>query len=140
MRADGRLSVYLVEDSPLFVEMLTRLIHDDADARVVGSHGDAGKAMTDVMQLRPEVAIVDLHLASGTGYDVVRWIKSHVRSTSVIVLTGFASQEYRDAARQMGVPDDDYFDKHGDLSPLLQRLRQYAEAKSQRHGDRTSMA
>lgn len=106
----GPLEVYLVEDSPILRRLFTAAI-TEAGAKVVGWSADAQKAISDLSMLRPDVVVVDISLASGSGLDVLRDLHDFdwSRATVKVMLTNHAGAEYREVARHLGA--DRFFDK-----------------------------
>ena len=107
-------TVYLVEDSTIICRLLTELI-EAAGAKVVGQAATASEAIADIVEVRPHAIIVDVRLREGTGFDVLEAvaINSDGEPPRRIVLTNFATDPYRIAARQLGV--DHFFDKATDM-------------------------
>jgi CheY-like chemotaxis protein len=85
-KASRRITV--VDDSPEFVRLLVDLF---GDAFTVTSPKDA--SIIGIADTRPDVLIVDLHLATGdglTGWELVRLARSHrtLHAVPIIVCTG----------------------------------------------------
>ena len=121
----GQVRVLLVEDSELtivqFLELLAAL-----SPRIklsIASRERAAIAMAKVK--RPEIAILDLNLKEGSGYNVLRELKTHEPPPTVIIATNFALPQYRDLALLMGA---DYFiDKMKDIEVLPRLLNSIVE-------------
>ena len=86
---DSPLSILLVEDDEVFRERLARALRDrDFDVVEVGDvRGVEDAARTH----RPDRAVVDLRLPSGSGLDAVRILKRVSPETTIVVLTGYGS-------------------------------------------------
>jgi DNA-binding response OmpR family regulator len=110
------MKIFIVEDSKLVIERLTRLFSDRPGQEVVGTSGGAHKALKAIETAHPDVVILDLRLQGGTGWDVLRTLKSRPVSPVVIMLTNFPSVLHRVKARQYGA---DYFlDKSEEFDKL----------------------
>src|SRR2546430_8536993 len=68
------LQVYVVEDSPIIQRLLASAINA-AGAEMVGSSGDARAAIADVFALQPDLILIDIGLASGSGFDVLETLQ-----------------------------------------------------------------
>jgi len=123
----SRLEVYLVEDSPILRRLFTAAI-TEAGAKVVGWSAEARKAIADLTMLRPDVVVIDISLASGSGLDVLRrlqdfdWASESIK----VVLTNHASPEYRELGRQLGA--DRFFDKSLETSEAMRFIASLAES------------
>jgi CheY-like chemotaxis protein len=118
------MKVLVVEDSPIVVARLVELLEGLPNLEVVGSAGDADDAIRRVSLSAPDVIVLDLHLAGGTGLEVLRAAKGGPRKIVVIVLTNFASALFRQACLEAGA---EYFlDKSNEfdqLPALLEHIR-----------------
>lgn len=128
---DDPLNVYLVENSSIMAPFLSGLLDADPGVRVVGQAGDAPTAIRDIERLHPDVAIVDVALDLGSGFDVVK----HFRNGGVgapiwVILSNLASAPYREAARRLGVGL--YLDKSTDIRAMLRLVHRLAMNKRSR--------
>ena len=105
-----RLQVYVVEDSPIIQRLLASAINA-AGAEMVGSSGDARAAIADVFALQPDLILIDIGLASGSGFDVLETLQidSLAPEAVKVVLTNHAHTEYENLSRRLGA--DRFFDK-----------------------------
>ena len=110
--------VYVVEDSPLILQLLTERI-EALGATIVGHADTASAAISDIAILQPDVVTVDIRLRAGTGFDVLEGIEiNHEGDPPVrIMLTNYATDAYRAAAHRLGV--DHFFDKARELPEML---------------------
>jgi DNA-binding NarL/FixJ family response regulator len=126
------LQVYLVEDSPIMQRLLASAI-GAAGAELDGCTGDAGTAIADVFAMQPDVIVIDISLASGNGFDVLRALHDHslVPEATKVVLTNHATDEYRNASVRLGA--DRFFDKSSETSQALALINALAAERRQRH-------
>ena len=109
--ADGRpAQVLIVEDSPAIVERLVRIVSRPGRLRLaacVATEADALEACNGNLF---DLAIVDLHLAEGTGFPVVRRLRAtRTGWPYVVVLTSHAFPALEAAALRAGA--DLFLDK-----------------------------
>ena len=120
-----RLRVYLVEDSPIIVNLLRDLLSGEAELEIVGQAAEARVAVAEMADRMPDVAIVDIALAHGTGFDVLRGLALHGDVRPVVaMLSNYSSQRYRDEARKLGA--DYFFDKNGEIIKLVRTITNMA--------------
>jgi DNA-binding NarL/FixJ family response regulator len=107
------MDIYLVEDSPLVLGRLTAMLNDVPGARVVGHAEGASEAIQEILDFRPDLVVLDLRLAQGSGFDVLRTLRPLLPRTDFCMLSSFASGPYRQAALQLGAVA--FFDKTRDF-------------------------
>jgi len=114
--------VYLVEDSPIILNLLIELI-ETTNARIVGHADTAATAIADIAELRPDVVTVDILLGKGSGFDVLEGIATTRDAPPPvrIVLTNYTTEPYRHAARRLGV--EYFFDKAREIREVLTVLQ-----------------
>ena len=104
------LQVYIVEDSPIIQRLLASAIAA-AGAELEGCGADAQTAITDLFALQPDLILIDIRLASGSGFDVLKALQDHslVPAAVKVVLTNHANVEYQNLSLRLGA--DRFFDK-----------------------------
>ena len=112
------LQVYIVEDSPIIQRLLASAI-TEAGAEPVGCSADAQTAISDLFALQPDLILIDISLASGSGFDVLKVLQQHRLAPAAIkvVLTNHANAEYRDLSLRLGA--DRFFDKSSEIPQAL---------------------
>ena len=94
--------VFLVDDHPLVREWLTNLIDQHDDLTVCGEAESVQQALDGISETNPDVAIVDLSLAGGSGLDVVKNVRVSRPATAVIVLSMHDERLYAERALRAG--------------------------------------
>ena len=84
---DKPSTVYLVDDHPLLVEGLAQLIDAQPDLKVCGSAGTKDEALKDILALRPDIAIVDISLPTGSGIQLIKQAHDQYSDLKVLVLS-----------------------------------------------------
>jgi DNA-binding NarL/FixJ family response regulator len=112
------LQVYLVEDSPIVQRLLGSAIAA-AGAELDGCSDDAQAAIADVSALQPDLILIDISLASGSGFDVLKALQEHslVPEAVKVVLTNHANAECRSLSLRLGA--DRFFDKASETSQAM---------------------
>jgi DNA-binding NarL/FixJ family response regulator len=114
------VKVFLVEDAPLLRERLEALIAAIAGASVVGHASGAREAVAGILAARPDVVVLDIHLAEGNGFDVLRGLGSALVRLPVFVLTNYPSEAYRQTAARLGASG--FFDKSHEVDRLRDEI------------------
>jgi DNA-binding NarL/FixJ family response regulator len=103
------LRIYLVEDSPAILERLEAMLASVEGACTVGRASGASEAIEGILAEHPDVVVLDLKLADGSGFDVLRAVRGAAPGIDVYMLTNFASEPYRRLAERLGARE--LFDK-----------------------------
>ena len=122
------LQVYLVEDSPIVQRFLGSAIKA-AGAEVDGCSDDAQAAIGDLFALQPDLILIDINLATGSGFDVLKALQEHslVPGATKVVLTNHANAEYRNLSLRLGA--DRFFDKSSETPQALALINTLAAEK-----------
>jgi DNA-binding NarL/FixJ family response regulator len=83
----SKIKILLVDDHPMVREWLANLIKQQADLEVCGETATAPEALQLIESINPDIAIVDLSLASGSGIELVKSIKAVRADVAVLVLS-----------------------------------------------------
>ena len=122
------LHVYVVEDSQIVQRLLGSAI-EAAGAEISGCSADAETAIGDVFALQPDLIVIDISLASGSGFDVLRALRDHSLAPDAmkVVLTNHGDPEYEKLCRLLGA--DRFFDKSFQISQALALIDDLAVEK-----------
>lgn len=77
--------ILIIDDHPLVRTGLAQLIGDCPDLEVCGEAGDMAEGLRQVDELDPDLAIIDLSLAGGSGLDLIEHIKARGKGTLMLV-------------------------------------------------------
>ena len=104
------LQVYAVEDSEIILRLLASAI-EAAGGELIGHSGDSDQAILELGNLQPHLILIDLMLASGTGFDVLEARQSGglARNATAVVFSNHLSEENR--ARSVALGASYIFDK-----------------------------
>lgn len=94
--------VFLVDDHPLVREWLTTLINQKDDLAVCGEAESAPVALEAIEKLQPDVAVIDITLASGSGLDLIKDLKRCCPEVAIVVLTMHDESLYAERALRAG--------------------------------------
>lgn len=75
----------LVEDEPLAVRRLRRLLRDESDVKVVGACGDAAAARSAIESLSPDLVLLDVQLPGADGLTVLERLPPEQRPAVIFV-------------------------------------------------------
>ena len=94
--------VFLVDDHTMFREGLRQLIDRESNLMVCGDAPDAAEAMAGIRSTKPDVVIVDISLAGGSGIDLIKDIKAEFEDIPVLVVSMHDESLYAERALRAG--------------------------------------
>ncbi|WP_206796039.1 response regulator transcription factor [Amycolatopsis sp. MtRt-6] len=96
------ISVIVADDEPLIRSGIRGLLETADDVEVVAEAGSGTEALLLVRRHRPDVVLMDIHMADGDGLSAAELVCRHVPSTAVAMLTTFGYDKYVHRALRSG--------------------------------------
>ena len=118
---NSSLKVYLVEDSELIRQRLRQLLGAIDNVLIVGEAENSASALEGIRDTHADVAIIDLHLAQGSGLTVLRGLTVRQPQVISIVLTNYATPEFKRECMTAGARY--FFDKTNEFDLIRQTIR-----------------
>lgn len=123
----SKTNIFLVDDHPLVREWLTNLIQQQSDLVVCGESADAPQALQAITATKPDVAIVDISLKTGSGIELIKNLKALQPDVSVIVLSMHDERLYAERALRAGARG--YIMKSETAKKVITAIRQVLAGK-----------
>lgn len=120
----SKLRVYLVDDHPVVRNGLKALVADESDMEVVGEASDGETAVRQVLEIRPDVAVMDLSMPGMSGIEATERIHKGCPEVRVVALTAHADKGY--LQRVMAVGASGYVLKMSAASDMVGAIRHAA--------------
>lgn len=114
------MDIIIVDDEPLARDRLQRMLSEEADYRVVGQAGNAEDAMAAVLQLDPDLVLLDIQMPGDSGLQTAARLAALEDPPAVIFCTAY--QQY--ALDAFAVNAQNYLLKPVRKEQLLQALDQ----------------
>jgi DNA-binding response OmpR family regulator len=108
--------VLVVDDSAEVRERLVAMLEDVGGVSVQAAEG-CGEAAAALARCPPDVAVLDVSLADGSGLDLLRAIRDAGLPTTVIILTNDPSPDMRARSAEAGA--DFFFDKSAEFERVI---------------------
>ena len=118
------LRVFLGEDSAILLERIKELLASIEGVQVVGDAQGAEQAISGVLETRPDAVVLDIRLAEGTGFDVLRALRERAPEVDFYMLSNFAFESFRQLAGQLGARD--FFDKTNEIDRMREVIARRA--------------
>jgi DNA-binding NarL/FixJ family response regulator len=116
-----KIKIFLVDDHPLVREWLTNLLNQQFDFQVCGETGNGPEALQLIAEVKPDIAIVDITLASGSGIELIKNIKASQPNVAVLVLSMHDEMLYSERALRAGA--NGYIMKSEATQKVIQAVR-----------------
>ncbi|MBA3276096.1 MAG: response regulator transcription factor [Chloroflexia bacterium] len=123
------ISVLLVDDHPVVIEGLRKLLEAAGDIDVIGTANDASQAIERAKSLRPNVILLDLRMPGATGIQATRRLREQEFAGAIILLTSYGDQAYVRQALEAGA--DGYLLKSTPSEELIDSIRSGAKGRRQ---------
>lgn len=101
-KAPTSISVAIVDDHVMVAEMLSVVIEQEGDLRLVGVGGTVAEAIALTERERPDVILMDYQLPDGDGIAAVKVILERWPETNIIMLSGTGASDLLARAVEAG--------------------------------------
>ncbi|MDR1836280.1 MAG: response regulator [Treponema sp.] len=119
------LKALIVDDEPIIRSGIRRIIEwEKYGYEIYGEAEDGPSAVKAILELKPDLVLLDLHLPGFHGLEVVRKTRDAGARTHFLVLSGYEEFEYAKEAINLEV--DGYITKPVDENILIERIASIA--------------
>jgi two-component system, NarL family, response regulator NreC len=122
VKTEGSIRCLIADDHVLVRQGIRRLLQDESDIEIVGEAGDAAEALKGVMELRPDILLMDIGMPGYSSFEAARVIQSDFPRTRVVFLTMHEDHDYVMQGLQAGAAG--YLLKDTPSSKLASVLRE----------------
>jgi DNA-binding NarL/FixJ family response regulator len=122
------IRILLVDDHPLVRSGLRALLAPEPAIRVVGEAADGAEAISQSLELEPDVILMDLHMAAMNGIEATRRIVLAQPRISIIALTMLEDDDTVFAAMRAGARG--YLLKGADEAEVLRAIHAVAHGEA----------
>jgi DNA-binding NarL/FixJ family response regulator len=97
------ITVVIADDHPIFRKGLTDIIALDKRLAVVAEADDTQSALARVREARPKVAVIDIDMPGGGGFEVAKAVRAERLPVEIVFLTLHKDERLFNAALDLGV-------------------------------------
>jgi DNA-binding NarL/FixJ family response regulator len=97
-----QIRLLIADDHPLLRTGLRQVIETDPRLQVVAEASDGAIALERLLELRPEVAVLDIEMPQLTGFALLREMRARRLTTAVVFLTMYRDEEMFNEALDLG--------------------------------------
>jgi DNA-binding NarL/FixJ family response regulator len=98
----GKLRLLLADDHTLVRQGLRKLLEVQSAWEVVGEAGDGAEAVQRTLELKPDIAIMDIAMSRLSGIEATRQITRRMPEVRILILSMYADDAYVTQALQAG--------------------------------------
>lgn len=120
--------VLVIEDDFRIAKMHGKLIDSQDSYNLIGLAYNYEQAISHIMELEPQLLLLDVYLPDRSGIELLRTIRSRNLPCDVILITAAKESEIVEEGLRLGVFD--YLIKPFDLEHLQNTLHKYAQFKN----------
>ena len=99
---DVKLRTLIVEDNGSYREIVRDTLKTVFPSMVIQEASEGQEALQKVEAFHPQLILIDIRLPDENGLHLTERIKTSHPDTKVLIMTGFDSVEYREAAIRCG--------------------------------------
>jgi DNA-binding NarL/FixJ family response regulator len=97
-----RTRIFVVEDQPQLLKNLVKVLGTFPELEVVGTSQEGEAAVEDILQVRPQLVLLDLELPGINGIQVTQRVKRRAPEVEILILTSFDDEQKVYEAIQAG--------------------------------------
>lgn len=127
MKQDRNTRIFIADDHPLFRKGLLQAIESQPLITVVGEASDGAEALKAILDLDPDLAILDIDMPEKNGLEVARALRARKSRTDIIFLTMYDDEEMFNEAMDIGVRG--YVLKESAVRDIIESIRLVREGK-----------
>lgn len=90
----NKIRVFLADDHKILRESLVILLSQKDNIEVVGAAGDGQEAYRKILELKPDIAVLDISIPRLNGLDLAEKLKAELPEVKVVILTMHKSGEF----------------------------------------------
>lgn len=124
MNSSKIITIIIADDHPVFRSGLINIISKEHDIKILGDADNGEKAYDMILELKPDIALLDIHMPKLTGLQILKEIKKTKTNVKTIFLTVYNDEDMFDEAMDNGISG--YVLKDSAVSDIIECIRKVA--------------
>ena len=118
------IKIIIADDHPVFRSGLINIISKERDIKILGDADNGEKAYDMIQDLKPDIALLDIHMPKLTGLQILKELKKSKLNVKTIFLTVYNDEDMFDEAMDNGISG--YVLKDSAVSDIIECIRKVA--------------
>lgn len=127
MNENKKIRIIIADDHPVFRSGLMKIIETDKEIEIVGEADNGESALQKILDLKPDVALLDIDMPKITGIQVLKELKRKKININTIFLTVYSDESIFDEAMNIGILG--YVLKDSAISDIIDCIKSVSEGK-----------
>ncbi len=115
------MKIVVVEDSAVIRKHLVSLLLSIPGVSVIGEAESEHEAVEMILQLYPDVVMLDVNLSPGSGFNVLKALGKAGSTSEIFMLTNQTHDQYRRLSFELGATG--FYDKSTGIENVLDKIR-----------------
>jgi DNA-binding NarL/FixJ family response regulator len=98
----SEIKLLIVDDHPVFRRGLREIIEDHRCFKIIGEASDGEDGLRLALELRPDIAIVDIDLPKQSGFEMTRGLRKANSLVKLVFLTMYKDEDVFNTALNLG--------------------------------------
>jgi len=103
MNENKKIRIIIADDHPVFRSGLMKIIDTDKEIEIVGEADNGESALNEIIELNPDIALLDIDMPKMTGMQVLKELKKRKINVKTIFLTVYSDESIFDEAMNIGI-------------------------------------
>ncbi len=100
---EGTIKVFIADDHPIFRCGLRESLEKSGRFQILGEAEDGKDALGQIVQLKPEIAVLDVDMPGLNGLDIAERLPKAASEVRVVILTSYKEESFFNRAMDLGV-------------------------------------
>jgi len=100
---DEKTTIFIADDHPVVRKGLTQAVGKDSSFSIVAECGDGNEALQKILELKPDIALLDISMPGMDGLDIIRNVHKENINIKFVILTMYDNEEYFNEAMALNV-------------------------------------
>lgn len=120
-RSTDHIRTFLVDDHPAILEAIRSRIEETLDIEICGMATSSGEAFSEIEEIEPDTAVIDISLGDAHGLDLVQNLRSQCPDVRIVVYSMYDEMVYAERAIKAGASG--YLMKDQPTEELIEAIR-----------------
>ena len=120
-------TVLIIDDNAHIRRSLRWIIEQELEWQICGEASNGAEGVAAALQLRPDIAILDLSMPVMNGIEAARMLKQSMPEVHLLMFTSFPTPTIEEAARAVGI--EAFVAKSDGVAALVESLQQVGSSR-----------